>query len=250
VPQVCRRKNGQYYKAVQIAGQTRYLGVVEWLNGQVLHDVVEHDSNASALTSHLLELGGIMAQTHNQATSWQIPQEFERHQWNVEGFLGVSPHWGKFWEVPQLDDEQRQIINQVREYLIRRLNDYGERPQTYSMIHADMHHGNLMKVDDHITVIDFDDAGFGWHLYDMAVAIYHFQDRENFADIQSAIVEGYRRHRQLADADVARLPDFLLLRNVAILGWIYGRTELDQGDRLPSLVDGICRVAKKIGIAA
>lgn len=250
VPQVRRRNSGEYYKAVQIEGETRYLGIVEWLDGQVLYETVEKSTEANTLIANVFELGEIMAQMHNQATAWEIPRGFDRVHWNVDGFFGQSPHWGKFWETPQLDEEQRQTIMEVREYLMRRLRDYGERPQTYSMIHADMHDGNLMKVDDHITVIDFDDAGFGWHLYDMAVAIYQYQDRANFSDIEAAMVEGYRRYRDLEEAEVARLPDFLLLRNVAMLGWIGGRPELDHGGRLPSIVNGICRAANKIGIAA
>ena len=34
---------------------------------------------------------------------------------------------------------------------------------------------------DFLAVIDFDDAGFGWHLYDLAVALIGYQDHPDFA---------------------------------------------------------------------
>ncbi len=248
VPKVVRRANGEYYKAIEVKGAIRYVGMVEWLNGQVLYDKLEQSTNAKTLTSSFVELGIIMARTHNQASSWDVPTTFRRHHWNVEGFFGSSPHWGRFWEVPQLDAEQEAVVLAVKEFLVQRLSSYGERPETYSMIHADMHHGNVMVDEESMTVIDFDDAGFGWHLYDIAVAIYHYQDSDNFPTIQAAIIEGYRKKRELTVEDVELLPVFLLLRNVAILGWVHGRPELDHGDRIPSIVNSIRGYAELLGI--
>ncbi len=41
------------------------------------------------------------------------------------------------------------------------------------MIHADMHLDNVLKDGERLNVIDFDDAGYGWHAFDLAVGIYH-----------------------------------------------------------------------------
>ena len=40
-----------------------------------------------------------------------------------------------------------------------------------STIHADLHAGNILVRDGGVTVIDVDDAGFGWHVYELAVAL-------------------------------------------------------------------------------
>ena len=40
------------------------------------------------------------------------------------------------------------------------------------MIHADLHLDNILSFDDSLTVIDFDDSGFGWHACDLAHALW------------------------------------------------------------------------------
>ena len=51
---------------------------------------------------------------------------------------------------------------------------FDRTPSGYSVIHADMHPGNIVVDGDRLTVIDFDDAGFGWHQYDIATALTHW----------------------------------------------------------------------------
>ena len=53
---------------------------------------------------------------------------------------------------------------------MRRSPRLERQPAVYSMIHADMHPGNVLVDGDRLTVIDFDDAAWGWHAYDIAVA--------------------------------------------------------------------------------
>ena len=59
----------------------------------------------------------------------------------------------------------------TRAQIRRALDRYGRDPATFSLIHADLHHANLLVNDRDLSIIDFDDAGFGWHQYDIAVAL-------------------------------------------------------------------------------
>jgi Ser/Thr protein kinase RdoA (MazF antagonist) len=47
----------------------------------------------------------------------------------------------------------------------------------------------------------------------------------DFGELQEAVLEGYRRHRSLAQRDVDLLADFLLVRGMAVIGWFYQRPE-------------------------
>ena len=85
-----------------------------------------------------------------------------------------------------------------------------------------------MLVDgESLAIIDFDDAGFGWHVYDIAVALFYAQWRADFPDILAGLLAGYRTRRPLAAADEARIPLFLAIRGLAIIGWLSQRPELD-----------------------
>jgi Ser/Thr protein kinase RdoA (MazF antagonist) len=99
---------------------------------------------------------------------------------------------------------------------------------TFSLIHADLHPGNVLIDGDHLAVIDFDDAAFGWHLYDLAVALVFYQDHAHFAVFRDACLRGYGRVRSLPDDVVRLLPMFLLIRRLVQIGWINARPELAE----------------------
>lgn len=106
------------------------------------------------------------------------------------------------------------------------LSAYEKSARNFGMIHADLVRENILLGDD-IHVLDFDDAGFGWHMYDIAVALYQNRDEPDYPMIERALLAGYRRERGLTEADVATLPLFTLARALALLGWIATRTDSD-----------------------
>lgn len=251
VPVACRTSKGVFYCEVDIGGITRYIGVIEWLDGHSLHEILEQGDTPS-LYNMISKLGKLIAKTHNQATSWQPPSGFLRRCWDIEGLLGDDPHWGRFWEVATVTDKQRQLMSISRQYLISQLESYDTNSDNYSMIHADLHAGNLMVTGDgnesSLVLIDFDDAGYGWHLYDLAVAISGYRGRADFAKITHTLIEGYRTVRKLKKYDAQYMAQFLLMRSLASIGWISGRPELNHDAYLSHLINLIERDAQELGI--
>jgi Ser/Thr protein kinase RdoA (MazF antagonist) len=89
---------------------------------------------------------------------------------------------------------------------------------------------NLLVEGGRVTLIDFDDCGFGWFMYDFAAAI-SFHERDTQAPVwRRRWLAGYRRVRALSAADLAALDTMILLRRMALLAWIgsHGETELAQ----------------------
>ena len=97
------------------------------------------------------------------------------------------------------------------------LDRYGAGARTYSLIRSDLHFGNVLVDGDRLAVIDFDDCGFGWHQYELAVVLAgHPPERfdVNFA----SLLRGYRRVRAFPDEDAALVPMFVVVRALAWLG--------------------------------
>ena len=229
-PVPVRALDGRPYVEVPVgASESRLAGVSEWVDGEVLSDLVD-EASGELLARSFDDLGRIAARIHNQAASWELPPRFTRHSFDVDGFLGEAPFWGRFWEASGLDASDRDLASHAREHLRKLFTDFGQDPHSYSLIHGDLHPGNILKTENGLQVIDFDDAGFGWHLYEFAVALFHYQSNPHFEAIRDALVAGYRTERPMSDEDLELLPAFLLMRALALLGWLDARPELERSD--------------------
>ncbi|MFT5484342.1 MAG: Ser/Thr protein kinase RdoA (MazF antagonist) [Halieaceae bacterium] len=241
VPKAYATTNGQYYVGVNCGGVVRQVGLIGWLEGRSVAVASEHLGMAEISLVTVEAAGAICAQFHNQATAWHPPSGFCRPHLNLNGLVGEQPFWGRFWDLPVLTTREKRIIDGVRLDVADRLRDYGEPARTYSMIHADMHHENLFLAEDGLMVIDFDDSAFGWHQYDLAVILFAHSGRPDYQAIRSALLAGYRTHRELSDDDLSLLPMFIMIRTLALIGWANDRPELDTSDYHRYLTDKACR---------
>lgn len=233
---------GEAYVPIRITGadEHRYAGMLTWTTGEVLRDVIERTNNAQTTDRYFLQLGSICASMHNQASSWRAPAGFSRHNLGGEGMMGEAPFWGRFWDHQGLSADERQLFQHTRKQLFAALGRYGQSGTNFSLIHADLHPGNVLVDGQRLTVIDFDDAGFGWHVYDIAVALKAHQSAPRFPEIQAAFLAGYRRHRALTDQAEALIPMFLLVRALAEIGWLYQRPELTPWENFSAWKADIC----------
>jgi Ser/Thr protein kinase RdoA (MazF antagonist) len=216
---------------------------VEWRDGVTLGHLLEQASDEPARIRYFSELGRTIARLHDHTTRWTPPSTFVRRVWDADGLVGDDPLWGRFWELPELSEAQRALLLRARESIWQELTDYGRDAANFGLIHADLHAWNVLVDGDRLTVIDFDDAGFGWHQYDLAVALVGRSHEPDFAVMQRALIDGYRSVRALPAEALDLLPLFLLIRRFVTLGWMHGRPELDHGDRVASLIAAACEGA-------
>jgi Ser/Thr protein kinase RdoA (MazF antagonist) len=222
------RDGGDYVPVpVRALGQVRQAGMAQWTEGELLVDVLERSDDAAAAERAFEQLGAIEAAMHNQSSAWRPPPGFVRHTVDRDGLMGDAPFWGPFWDHPVFTQAERALVIATRDRIRGAMDRYGRDPATYGMIHADLHPGNLLVGASGLTVIDFDDAAFGWHLYDIAVALVHQQRSPHFRARRDAFVRGYRTARPLSDNALALLPMFLLVRGLAQVGWVGQRPEID-----------------------
>jgi Ser/Thr protein kinase RdoA (MazF antagonist) len=166
----------------------------------------------------------LCARCHAQVDRWKLPDGFYRQSWDEAALLdGRHPIIAPAWDNWALNDAQRALVLDCREALRRRLNQWGKSRERYGLIHADLMPENLIVAADGIRLIDFDDCGFGWFLYDPASALLYYYGQDFYPDLQAAWAAGYRSVRTLTAEDISELPTFLLLRCFYGLGWLHTR---------------------------
>ena len=229
VPGAVPTRGGRDYVPVTIeaTGEQRYAGMLRWTEGRLLSHVLAETRDEAVVEDYFAQLGALTAAMHNQASAWQPPPGFTRHALDSEGLMGDAPHWGPFWEHRSLSPAERRLLLDTRARLHETLAKLSRDPSVYSLIHADMHPGNILVHGDRLTVIDFDDAGFGWHPYDIAVVLTYYQGKPNAREIERAFLDGYRATRPVPDDVLALVPMFRLIRWMASIGWFHQRPELE-----------------------
>lgn len=247
VPRIVPTAAGDLFTVVQAHGMPAPVQVdlFEWIEGRQLGSVEAALAGQNASIAELYRtLGAIAANLHNQAQHWEPPEGFARHAWDEHGLAGEEPFWGRFWELPQLTPDRRQLLTAARDRVYRDLAALPKRPDTYSMIHADLCQENLLVEDERVRLIDFDDAGFGWHLFELATPLYFLMDEPYFDAVRDAVIAGYRSRRPLPDAELERFPLFMLARGLTYVGWVHTRPETETAREMtPQVADWACELA-------
>ncbi|MDQ1641919.1 MAG: hypothetical protein QOJ90_1270 [Actinomycetota bacterium] len=225
-PRVLPTADGRRLLAMSESGSVdpRYVVHFEWLPG------VEPTPSDERLPQSFEFLGAITARMHTHVQTWSRPAGFRRFAWDYDGAFGAEARWGRWQDGMAVDASARAVLERLDDTLRARLARFGCEPHRYGLVHADMRLANLLVHEDETYVIDFDDSGFSWFLYDFGAAVSFFEHDPRVPELADAWVRGYRTVRELPAEDEAEIPTFVLMRRLLLVAWIgsHRGTELAQ----------------------
>lgn len=204
--------------------EPRYLVLFQFVDGQA-------PDESGDLTAGFQELGTIAAHCHEHVMGWKRPAPFERLTWDADAVFGRKPTWGNWRDAPNVTSEVATVLEAVEQTVCARLAAYGKTPDRYNLIHADMRLANLLVSPTGTRLIDFDDCGMGWFMYDFAAAISFIEDDPRISVLKSAWLQGYRSVRELGEEDEAEIDTMVMLRRMALLAWIGSHIEAPEPQR-------------------
>ena len=242
VPRVLPTSDGELFAVVGAGNDAIRCSLLEWVDGKLMNDLGRAEQGMQAeLCDRYRRLGALAARLHNHSQSWRPPPGFVRHCWDEDGLLGNQPRMGRFWDHPALTPQQRREFLKARIVLRGLLKKLGKHESNYGLIHADFLPDNIIVNEDQLTLIDFDDSGYGWHLYEMGTALLPQTKQPFFDDIVAAYLEGYRSERAFSREDEEALPAFLMICGLNYLGWFQKRGEnVEHADRLAGeIINGL-----------
>jgi len=172
-------------------------------------------------------IGAFAAKAHLHVTSWQPPAGFTRPTWSAEAMLEPDGLWGDWRKAPGVG-LVRETLDVLAARLHADLTAYGAGPDRFGLIHADMRLANLLVDGPRTTLLDFDDSGFGWFIYDLGSALSFIDLEPEAPALRAAWLEGYTSLRPLSAEDLAIIDAMVLLRRMVLLAWIgtHGETQL------------------------
>jgi Ser/Thr protein kinase RdoA (MazF antagonist) len=248
VPRIVPTLQGELFAEIHHEGMPVPLPVdlFEWIEGRQLGSVETGVGSERQSVSEIYRtLGELAGALHNHSAGWKPPSGFVRHAWDENGLAGEQPFWGRFWELERLSPDRRKLLSAARKRVHRDLAALPKDSAHYNMIHADFAPENLLVDGNHVRLIDFDDAGFGWYLFELVTSLYFIRHEPYFDEARDALILGYRRQRPLDEQELRHLPLFFLARSFTYVGWVHTRPETETARELtPMLVEASCDLAE------
>ncbi len=165
-------------------------------------------------------LGATTARMHEHARSWRRPPHFTRFAWDYDGAFGPQARWGQWSHGIGVGPDEREVLGRLATTLHTRLSHYGTGRERYGLVHADLRLANLLLHDNQVRVIDFDDCGWSWFLYDLGTAVSFIEHDPRVPELVDSWLAGYQSVRPLSDEDEAEIPTFILMRRLLEVAWI------------------------------
>jgi Ser/Thr protein kinase RdoA (MazF antagonist) len=190
----------------------RMISLMQWLDGRRLRKGFK--------PNHLAALGQTVARMHAFSAKWQPPKGFFRPTWDWESNLGGSMFKHPMEEIVGMIPEKfLQPFQVVSMKAQQAMDNFGKSFDAYGLIHADLYPENVLFRDGKALPIDFEDCGYGYWMWDIAVALCEWAWGREWEQMRDAFQDGYARVRTLTDAQWAQLDLFIATQFATIVLW-------------------------------
>jgi Ser/Thr protein kinase RdoA (MazF antagonist) len=190
----------------------RVVSLMRWLDGRRYRKGLQ--------PKHLTALGQVVAQLHTFSAGWQPPTGFTRPHWDWDSQLGGSMFKHPLEEVvnsiPSKFQQPFQFISQEAK---RIMESIGKGPDVYGMIHADLYPENVLFKSGKAYPIDFEDCGYGYWMWDIAIALCEWAWGNEWERMRDAFREGYVHLRRLPETQWAQLDLFVATQFATMVLW-------------------------------
>lgn len=214
-------EKGSFVCSIQVEGQELHCALFQFIQGDTLRGIY-----GCRRQKYMEKLGEITAKLHNQVIAWPQAKTLKRFTWDIDDLVGAGSRWGDFSLMKGLPEEYMDWYRQAVEIIRSRLERFGRSSDRYGLIHDDISINNVLLKGEELYLLDFDDCGFGWFLYDIPTMLLEYFD-EHMSEALSAVLKGYETYRPLSQEELAELPTFILLKKIVRIGWIATRNDND-----------------------
>lgn len=225
VPRPIRTKDGDLTALVD--GRT--ISMVSWLPGGPLGAAgVALSGSASEQVAQFADIGRLIGTMHSLTDQVMADTSLPRPRWDIDGLLGPQPLWGRFWDNPGFSGADKTTILAARDCARDRLATLLADGADFGLIHADVMRENILRTPQGLALIDFDDSGYGFRLYDLGTALLQNLEEPHLPALAQSMLQGYRAAHPGKVISPSDLTLFVALRCFASAGWVMTRVSPDD----------------------
>jgi Ser/Thr protein kinase RdoA (MazF antagonist) len=214
VPEPVPTLEGKLLTTIATPGvpQGRHVSLMRWMDGRQL--------TKGLRPHHARAWGKLVAQLHQFAAGWQPPAGFDRPHWDWHGQLGGRgfrrPVEELVASMPEQFQEPFQLVSQQAREVMEAL---GKGADAYGIVHADMYLENVLFKAGEPRIIDFEDCGYSYWMFDIGTALAQWPWTTDFPWIRDAFLDGYAQIRTLPEAQLKHLDLFMAAHHATMVLW-------------------------------
>ena len=141
----------------------------------------------------LAKVGMVVGELHRHAAHFTLPPGYPRPPWDEVRLLGAEAVLRTAPRLPWLTDRDRRVLAETAANVRAAMAGLKTGPNVWGLIHADLHPWNVLWHQEQTGVIDFDDCGAGFYLFDLAIALENWLNSMADSALRDAFLDGYTR---------------------------------------------------------
>jgi Ser/Thr protein kinase RdoA (MazF antagonist) len=183
-----RNKSGALVTSISLEdGATINCTLLSWIDGEPYHRELENEKTA-------YQIGTLLAVLHNHASHWEIPEGFTRPKRDIQYFEKMLSALKPAVDDGRISDADFSELSQSIALLIGMIGSLDDTRQSYGIMHADTHKGNMLYHEGEIRLIDFSFCAFGNYMFDLGICLSDMK-----VELHKYCLQGYHSLRKLPD---------------------------------------------------
>ena len=202
----------------EASGISKPVSILSWIGSPIVGNSVNY-------ISLFEKLGKLIAHIHNELADWQKPIDFHRPTFDAGNLIGKNGAFGYAnLAYKYFDRETISLFDSVYQGLID-FEAVAVKGNNFGIIHGDLHLNNVILHQNNLVPIDFDDSGYGYYIYDLAVILANYWGIPEYSEIRTNLVKGYRSIGQLSSEIENQLSLFIAARYIFIALYFAGKSQ-------------------------
>ncbi len=229
IPEPVPLPDGALYTMVEVAGapQPWRCVVLRWVDGR----------HARTLTpAHMAAMGSTVAHVHRQSRQFGLPPGFTCPRYDWARLFGPTSLLGSAHGHTLMRPEDYAVLLHARDKISAAMSALGEQPDYFGVIHGDLSTRNFVFKQGQACLIDFDEFGLGYYLFDLMCTLMWSVDRDDYRVLRDALLSAYERIQPLPQTTSEQQDVFLAACYVDYLNFIF---RLENEDDRRSFLTGI-----------
>ena len=202
----------------EASGISKPVSILSWIGSPIVGNNVND-------ISLFEKLGKLIAHIHNELADWQKPVDFHRQTFDAGNLIGQNGAFGYAnLAYKYFDRETVSLFDSVYQRLID-FEAVAVKANNFGIIHGDLHLNNVILHQKNLVPIDFDDSGYGYYIYDLAVILANYSEIPEYSAIKTNLIKGYRTNREFSIEIENKLSLFIAARYICIALFLAGKSE-------------------------